>query len=194
MAFFYPHGHNWGQMWGQSVRWVQVQKVSYPLASYLWCKGKILPLGKQLRAHRDKGCPLQSGASSLWWGRLGWWLTCWGLPGWGKRLRSPSLQSQVIQTPPWICFCLSGAVTLRARMSAACLVATGGGGRKAGGVAPFDFWRHFFLAPGAKLWESLYSFYKTALAVLIHLPFHLSSFKDKCTNVYIFSLTPVEIL
>ena len=93
-AFFYPHGHNWGQMWGQSVRWVQVQKVSYPLASYLRCKGKILPLGKQLRAHRDKGCPLQSGASSLWWGSLGWWLTGWGLPGWGKRLRSPSLQSQ----------------------------------------------------------------------------------------------------
>lgn len=81
-------------MWGQSVRWVQVQKVSYPLASYLRCKGKILPLGKQLRAHRDKGCPLQSGASSLWWGSLGWWLTGWGLPGWGKRLRSPSLQSQ----------------------------------------------------------------------------------------------------
>ena len=93
-AFFYPHGDNWGQMWGQSVRWVQVQKVSHPLASYLQCKGKILPLGKQLRAHRDKGCPLQSGASRLWWGRLGWWLTGWGLPGWGKRLRSPSLQSQ----------------------------------------------------------------------------------------------------
>lgn len=94
MSFFYRHGGNWGQTWGQSARSVQVQKGSCPLASQLLCEGKSLPLGKQLGSHRDKGCPLQSGASSLWWGRLGWWLTGWGLPGWGKRLRSPSLQSQ----------------------------------------------------------------------------------------------------
>ena len=74
-------------------------------------------------------------------------------------------------------------------MPAACLEATGGGGRKAGSMARLGFWRHFFLAPGAKLWEVLYSFYKTALAVLIHLPFHLSSFKRYMYKCIYFSFS-----
>jgi len=47
------------------------KKSVIPLLHTCGAKGKSFLLGKQLRAHRDKGCPLQSGASSLWWGSLG---------------------------------------------------------------------------------------------------------------------------
>ena len=151
-------------------------KISYPLASYLLCKGKILPLGKQLRAHKDMGSPLQSGASSLWWGRLGWWLTGWGLPGWGKRLRSPSLQSQGHTNP-----------SLDLRLTEWSSDFKGLGCQllawrpQEEGAEKQAVWL-VLVSEDTSFWHQVPSygkdsFYKTALVVLIHLPFHLSSFK-----------------